>query len=545
MPFYILAVLQCIGIVLVLFEVVYLVMQRPSQMTSLFLTFTICTLVNSIGYLLEMFSSNQGEALMAVRFAYVGKVYIVLLMFLFVTQYCGIRLPKALFSALFLFHTLIALLVLTSSHQKLYYTSIRFSDSGMFPHLVMSHGVFYILYSILCIIYMVIMPAICFVRYRHVVNKTEKKLLISLIVVVAIPFTGYILLLLNLTGGYDSTAVSYLISSSILFYSFFKSQFFDTVELARDSVVDNLDNGIVVLDNGNKLLYANSTAKEIFPELSQSSTREIIDYLFGLVYSKQHFIKNSQIYSTRIQVVYSKYRVRGKLIVLNDITDSYNYTRNLESAVSEKTEELKYIQSSLIESLATMIEARDGITGQHVKRTSAYVKIITLSLQQNKLFQNELNDHHVMNIIQAAPLHDIGKISIPDTILQKPARLTPEEFEIIKTHTSIGATMIDEILQKVEHYDYLSVAKDVAHYHHEKWDGSGYPCGLKGSSIPLAARIMAVADVFDALLSERPYKNGFSFEKSVEIIRNESGTHFDPVVVDAFLDAIDEIKAVG
>ncbi len=360
-----------------------------------------------------------------------------------------------------------------------------------------------------------------------------------------VPLAGYTMFLSGITHGYDITAAAYVISSITIFLTFIKTGFFDTIELAKDSVLDNLDNGIVVLDNANRLLYFNQIATDIFPELAKPSTREIIDYLFGLVYSRENYIKNKRVYSARIQVVYSKRVVRGKMIVLNDITDSYNYTRNLEAAVADQTEQLKYMQSTVITSLASIIEARDGVTGQHVKRTSAYVRIVTHALKTQGCYPDELTDAQVDNIIQAAPLHDIGKIAIPDSILCKPARLTPEEFEIIKTHPAIGANMIEEILKEVEHDDYLKVARDVANYHHEKWDGSGYPCGLKGYDIPLSARIMAITDVFEALISERPYKKGYSYEKSIEIIKEGSGQHFDPVIVDVFLSVIEDIKRVG
>lgn len=364
---------QSIGIIILILEILYVLKQRPSSLTSLFLMFTICSFINSLGYLLEMHSTSLGESLLAIRFTYFGKVYVSLLMLLFIVKYCAIRLSKYIIYILFCFHTVIAFLVLFSDYTNLYYTSATFTSSGLFPHVVLSHGIFYYIYGVTCIIYLLLIPLICIFRYRQVSNKKEKHQILVLMLITIVPLAGYTMFLSGITHGYDSTAAAYVISSITIFLTFIKTGFFDTIELAKDSVLDNLDNGIVVLDNANRLLYFNQIATDIFPELAKPSTREIIDYLFGLVYSRENYIKNKRVYSARIQVVYSKRVVRGKMIVLNDITDSYNYTRNLEAAVADQTEQLKYMQSTVITSLASMIEARDGVTGQHVKRTSAYV----------------------------------------------------------------------------------------------------------------------------------------------------------------------------
>lgn len=232
------------------------------------------------------------------------------------------------------------------------------------------------------------------------------------------------------------------------------------------------------------------------------------------------------------------------MYVISDITDSYNYTARLQRDVSEKTREIVKIQHSVIASFANMIEARDGITGLHIKRTSAYVGIIVKELQKSPDYKEILTDEYASKIIDAASLHDIGKISIPDDILKKPGKLTDEEFDVIKTHPSVGAEIIEETLTEVEENEYLCIARDMAHYHHEKWNGTGYPCGLKGEEIPLCARIMAIADVYDALRSKRSYKEGFSKEKSRDIILESSGSHFDPKIVDAFMANIQEIESV-
>ena len=230
---------------------------------------------------------------------------------------------------------------------------------------------------------------------------------------------------------------------------------------------------------------------------------------------------------------------------MHDVTDNYKYTNRLQQDVYDKTEKIQNIQHSVITSFATMIEARDGITGQHIKRTSEYVRILTSYMQQHSVCKDLFTDQYVSDIIHAAPLHDIGKIAIPDRILTKPGKLTPEEFDTIKTHSKVGAQIIDDILKEVEQDEYLTIARDMAYYHHERWDGTGYPCNLKGPKIPLCARIMAIADVYDALRSKRSYKDPFSPEESYQIIVDGSGTQFDPELVKAFIHVYDQIKLVS
>ncbi|MBR1735508.1 MAG: HD domain-containing protein [Firmicutes bacterium] len=203
------------------------------------------------------------------------------------------------------------------------------------------------------------------------------------------------------------------------------------------------------------------------------------------------------------------------------------------------------MQNGLIMVLADIVESRDKCTGDHIKKTAAYVKIIIDQLRKNGDYLDILTDEYRDNVVHSAPLHDIGKIKVPDSILNKPGKLTDEEFEVMKQHTTAGKEIIEDAITLVDESGYLSEAKDLAAYHHEKWNGKGYPEGLAGEDIPLSARIMAVADVFDALLSKRSYKEPFTFEKALSIIEEGSGTHFEPTIVKAFVDARDEVRKIA
>lgn len=215
-----------------------------------------------------------------------------------------------------------------------------------------------------------------------------------------------------------------------------------------------------------------------------------------------------------------------------------------ESTLEEHQQKVMDMQSNVIIGMANLIESRDGETGGHVKRTTQYVALIAGELVKEGLYTDILTDEYIENLCKAAPMHDVGKIKVSDAILLKPGKLTEEEFAKIKVHTSEGGKIIYDTMGGVEDQEYLKIAHDVATYHHEKWNGKGYPEGLSGEEIPLCARIMAVADVFDALVSERCYKKPFPLDQAFGIIEQDSGSHFDPVVGKAFLTIRKQVEQV-
>ena len=217
--------------------------------------------------------------------------------------------------------------------------------------------------------------------------------------------------------------------------------------------------------------------------------------------------------------------------------------RHIEEA-QDKSEAIARMQSNLIMVLADLVESRDKFTGDHVRNTASYARIIMNQMRREGICPDVLTNEFISNVYQSAPLHDIGKIAVSDVILNKPGRLTDEEFAIMKSHTIAGQEILENAKSAVSESSYLDEAQRLAAYHHEKWDGSGYPYGLAGEEIPLSARIMAVADVFDALVSKRSYKAGFPVEKAFAIIEEGIGTHFDPQVARAFLHAKDKACAV-
>jgi len=229
----------------------------------------------------------------------------------------------------------------------------------------------------------------------------------------------------------------------------------------------------------------------------------------------------------------------------------YNAISRMTSNQSEQMRSIRRLsdstakmQDGLIITMADMVENRDSDTGAHIQKTAAYVKIIVEGLKKKGYYAEKLTPKFMSDVVRSAPLHDIGKINIPDEVLNKPGKLTDEEYEIMKTHTTAGKRIMEHAISTVEGDNYLKEARNMAAYHHERWDGKGYPEKLHGEVIPLSARIMAVADVFDALTSPRVYKPAFPLEKALSIIEEGKGTQFDPKCVEVFMDSLDEVKVV-
>jgi len=221
-----------------------------------------------------------------------------------------------------------------------------------------------------------------------------------------------------------------------------------------------------------------------------------------------------------------------------------DYAENLEAKVREKTAEVINLQNAVLETVADLVEFRDKMTGGHIVRTQGFMKALVEGVLREGIYKDEISKWDMEFFLPSTQLHDVGKIAITDLILNKPAKLTPEEFEIMKTHVTAGVNAIERIISNTTEHSFLCHTLLVTSTHHEKWDGTGYPAGLKGVDIPLEGRLMAIADVYDALISERPYKKAFSHEEACTIIEDGSGAHFDPILVEVFRKVKEEFARV-
>jgi len=320
-----------------------------------------------------------------------------------------------------------------------------------------------------------------------------------------------------------------------------------------ESMVQSGDTGFISVDFKNHFLGANETAKNILPELRNLAVDQDISGVEELSKNLNHWIihfkednteKNlfikrnpenedeNEMFIVNTNYLYDGSRKCGYQIFLVDDTKNQKYialldkyNSELEEEVEKKTRHIVEMHDNLILSMATMVESRDNSTGGHIRRTSMGVRILMDEIKKDPSFN--LTESFCKNIIKAAPMHDLGKVAVDDAILRKPGRFTPEEFEIMKSHAAEGAKIVHEILKDTDNEEFRIIAENVAHFHHERMDGSGYPEGLKGDEIPLEARIMAIADVYDALVSKRVYKEKMSFEEADKIMMESMGKHFD------------------
>jgi len=279
-----------------------------------------------------------------------------------------------------------------------------------------------------------------------------------------------------------------------------------------------------------KALKANPATRDI-PIIFVTAMSETVDEQLGLSLGAADYITkpiSAPIVQARIKTQLSMKRVHDFLRDQNSF---------LETEIEKRTREIVALQDVTIHTMASLAETRDSETGNHIRRTAHYVKTLAEKLRTNPRFSAFLTDKNIELLFKSAPLHDIGKVGIPDRILLKPGRFEGNEFEIMKTHTTLGRDAIRQAERELGlEVDFLKFAKEIAYGHQEKWDGSGYPEGLSGDDIPISARLMAVADVYDALISRRVYKPSMSHEAAVAIIAEGRGKHFDPDMVDAFME---------
>lgn len=238
-------------------------------------------------------------------------------------------------------------------------------------------------------------------------------------------------------------------------------------------------------------------------------------------------------------------RVRNHLTLSDALSSLAQQNISLEAAVRQRTVEISRTQDVAIYCLTSLVETRDNETGNHIRRTQHYVKCLAEHLKNHPKYQADLDENNINLMFKSAPLHDIGKVGVPDRILQKPGKLNAEEWQEMKRHSEYGERAISSAEKEFGSNSFLSYARDIAYTHHEKWDGSGYPQGLKGEEIPLCGRLMAVSDVYDALISKRVYKEKFSHEAAVKIILDGKSTHFDPDIIDAFITLQDEFDTIA
>lgn len=336
-----------------------------------------------------------------------------------------------------------------------------------------------------------------------------------------------------------------------------REQLYHEVYSNINSYLKNADIAIKLSRQGNKstAYYYYDAIMSGFLNKVDSSIYELDEYteaqMSGARKTMDEYLERSRIVGIACTICIAAATLICLVYCVKITTDLDKYKDNLEKEVKSQTEEIRKhnekmlsIQNNTILGMANLIENRDGDTGGHIKRTSYYVSVLANAAQNSGYHKEILTDEYIELLVKAAPMHDIGKIAVPDNILKKPGKLTAEEYEEMKKHAEQGGRIVREVLGNIEEREYVDIAAAVASGHHEKWDGTGYPKGLAGEDIPICARIMAIADVFDALVSHRCYKDAMSEDEAISIIKESAGTHFDPELARLFVASREQVSRI-
>ena len=520
--------------------------------------------VSNLGFLLQTQAKTTEAALFATRFTYIGGCFLQLFIMLTIFSLCGIRVPKWLRGFFAGMSAVVFLTVQTIGRSTLFYRSAELREINGRMVLVKEYGIMHTVFMIMVIAFFIIsIGTIIYSLIRK--NQVSRKILVSLLIPDIVCMLCFFLGR-QIFPEIELTPAGYVFAQICYLFITYRISLYSVADTAAETMVQTGDTCFITFDTRFNYLGSNSTAKKIFPELrnlivdlglrhSRTLQRRILPWLEQYrdhpedAEKNRHFVPyGDKIYLFTVQSLPVRRGMKGyEIIGTDDTLDRAhinlleNFNEQLNRKVEEKTAHIVAMHNNLIMSMATMVESRDNSTGGHIRRTSEGVRLLIDAVKETGAFK--LSDTFCRNLIKAAPMHDLGKIAVEDAILRKPGRFTPEEFAVMKTHAPEGARIVHEILKDTDDDEFHILAENVAHYHHERWDGSGYPEGLKGEAIPLEARIMAVADVYDALVSKRVYKEKMSFEKADTIIRGGMGSQFDPALELVYLAARPKLEA--
>ena len=542
---------------------VYMVIWHKHFDVHITLVFTLVPIAN-LGFLLQAQAKTTETALAATRFAYIGGCFLQLIILFAVFSLCGIHLSRWVRLIFMGVTAAVFLSVQTIGISPVFYSEAHLEEVDSRLVLVKEYGFMHsVFYGVVISFFILSIGVIVYCLVRK--NQVSRKILLLLFLPDVICFLSFFLGR-KVFPEIELTPAGYVAAQICYLFIALRISLYNVAETAADVMTRSGSTCFITFDQRFNYLGSNDVAREILPELNNltvdlsiqrsKSMQELLlpwletyrEYPEDEELNRHFYNKDHKIYQFSVKRLSSRFGHKGYEIVgvddtldrehINLLTD---FNDRLNKEVAEKTAHIVTMHDNLILSMATMVESRDNSTGGHIRRTSEGVRILIDAAQETGALT--LDEEFRKNLIKAAPMHDLGKIAVDDAILRKPGRFTPEEFEVMKTHAAEGARIVHEILKDTDDDAFHLLAENVAHYHHERWDGSGYPTGLKGNAIPLEARIMAVADVYDALVSKRVYKDKMSFEKADQIIREGMGSQFDPALEPVYLAAKPKLEA--
>lgn len=539
---------QIFGVLLTIVMVFLVSRQKPSRLRSILQWDCVSVAVCMLSYLFEMLSEVGGEGSQAAMEGHLAVVMenlslfaIVSLTAAFMFEFCNTKVPKWVLIALYVDLAACGISVATSKYHNFQYQTYEMvpSGDGKYAVWVSELGVGYywmaasvmigILYSVVAIL----------AAYRRTESTYKRRSYIFALLSCAPALAFFPVKLLIENNSYDLGPLLMTIMTFCFIMLTMRFRIFDLATVAKDNILQAIAESIVVLDAEGEVAYVNDVALGTFSELSKDTGK---DFVANIIKSNDNgFTYNGKDYEWKTNKLYNGKRFEGITVCISDVTYLKNDNRELSTKVEDQTKKIREqskklsdTQQQVIISMAELIDGR-GTGGDHVRRTTAIIALIARTLQQRGFYSNVLTDDYIDALSKVAPLYDVGKIAVPDTILQKPGRFTNDEFKRMQAHTTEGGRIIRSTLRRLEDSKLIDMAYDLATYHHEKYGGNGYPTGLSGDAIPLGARIVAIADVFDELISERSYKAALPLAKAFDMIEAGKGSHFDPIIVDVFL----------
>ena len=541
--------------------ILYMLLWQKRFNIQITLVFALVPFAN-MGFAMLAHATDLETALMANRMSYVCGCYLPLMVQLVVCNLCDVRIPRWGRLLMLIASTGTYLTALTMGQSPLFYKSVEFVPDREGIPLVKEYGPMHTVFTLLVVFYFLFGIGVIvysFFRKKQVSRKVLVLLLLPEVIALLSFYAGR-----QLFPQIELLPAAYLLAQLFYFALSRQIALYDIAGTATDTLIHAGQTGVVTFDFKLHYLGSNPKAREILPELEEMtvdhSNRKkplMQDRLLGWLTAFQqdpsdetrnYFDIGDRIYLATVGYLFGGKKKRGYEMKITDETKEQqrvrlmnNFNIELQRQVEMKTEHIREMHDNLILSMAMMVESRDNSTGGHIRRTSDGIRILIDAIHRDGTMA--LEPEFCRNLIKAAPMHDLGKIAVDDEVLRKPGRFTPEEFEKMKAHAAEGARIVHEILKDTDDEDFHHIAENVAHYHHERWDGSGYPEKLKGEEIPREARIMAIADVYDALVSKRVYKDRMSFEKAHSIIMEGMGTQFDPSLEKIFLLAEPELQA--
>ncbi|MCR5431746.1 MAG: HD domain-containing protein [Lachnospiraceae bacterium] len=541
--FYYLTVL----ILSVFLTVFYMFKWHKSYNTYITIIFILVPITN-IGYLLSSMCETLDGAMIANRIMYLGGCFLSYFILNSIFDLCELKVSRWLRAALFAFNAILYTFVFTAGNGSLFYKTVSFSMVDGVPVFEKTYGPIHTVFILSIILYCV--GSFVAIIYTGIKNKKVSNTMLRLLFIPQL--TCLICYLVNKRFGFDVELVpaGYTIALFVYLLISDRLRLYDIEEIAASAMIKGTGTGVILFDNSLRYIGSNRTAKDFFPPLitqevdSPLSDKTLSGNLASWIetHDKNHALPityntgngdDRKYYRININRLRRGIHKDGWQVTIVDETKHRkyisllnNYNSDLKEEVRDKTKHIVEMHNNLILSMATMVESRDNSTGGHIRRTSEGVRILIDELRKDKNY--DLSDEFCADIIKAAPMHDLGKIAVDDAVLRKPGIFDAKEFAMMKTHAAEGAKIVHEILKVTDDESFKVIAENVAHYHHERWDGSGYPEGLAGEAIPFEARVMAIADVYDALVSKRVYKDSMSFEEADRIIMEGMGRHFDP-----------------